>query len=395
MRRTLFMIAACTFPSCAASADVELVREVVKIPGSEVSFEIVRIPGGSASVEGGGEIELRSYWIGSREVTWAEFNLFFETKDLNDIDSVTRPTRTKTYLPQAGYPTKLDRPDLPATNVRWHAAVMYCEWLSRKTGHRYRLPTEAEWMRACGSAGSPDEVAWYVSNSGETTHPGGGKAPNAFGVHDMLGNVWEYCLEMAHPEDFVPFLKGGAWNSPPEELSAGPRKTVPVSWVNGYKPRSTWWLTGGHCQGFRVVRVDSEGSNDERKAYEAKVRVVVEKGEKKKRQWEGETDLFMRVTGEVRNEGDRAVDELEATVFYLTPAGKPHLVDVQGRDKPGAATFGKCYPALVNGSGGSTLRPGETRRFALDIPRSWDGPDDVAKDKFGARVSALILAPGK
>lgn len=83
----------------------------------------------------------------------------------------------------------------------------------------YRLPTEAEWEHACraGSSspryGKLDEIAWYRGNSGERAHAVGGRAPNAWGLYDMLGNVWEWCWDLYDAEVYGPYrvLRGGGW----------------------------------------------------------------------------------------------------------------------------------------------------------------------------------------
>ncbi len=113
-------------------------------------------------------------------------------------------------------PSAIRGPNRPVENVSWDDAVAYCERLTErgvKTSHRYgryafRLPTEAEWEYACRagtmtrwSCGDDEDtlgrVAWYAGNSRETTHPVGAKEPNNWGLYDMHGNVWEWCLDAA------------------------------------------------------------------------------------------------------------------------------------------------------------------------------------------------------
>ena len=94
----------------------------------------------------------------------------------------------------------------PVIHVCWNDAVAYCDWLSRKTGKSYRLPTEAEWEYAARGGNKSqgytysgnntiDDVAWYYGNSGSKTHAVGQKQANELGIHDMNGNVWEWCSD--------------------------------------------------------------------------------------------------------------------------------------------------------------------------------------------------------
>ena len=99
---------------------------------------------------------------------------------------------------------------LPVDTVSWNEAQEFARRLAAKTGKPYRLPTEAEWEYAA-RAGSDatfsfgddvadlDRHAWYGANSGGHAHPVGQKAPNAFGLHDMHGNVWEWVEDCYRP----------------------------------------------------------------------------------------------------------------------------------------------------------------------------------------------------
>ncbi|MEB3825989.1 formylglycine-generating enzyme family protein, partial [Phormidium sp. CCY1219] len=121
--------------------------------------------------------------------------------------------------------------NLPVENVFWHDAVAFCEQLSEKTGRVYRLPSEAEWEYACragtttpfhfGETITP-ELANYNGNypyaeeeKGEyrkKTTPVGNFPPNAFGLQDMHGNVWEWCQDTWHANYNGAPSDGSAWD---------------------------------------------------------------------------------------------------------------------------------------------------------------------------------------
>jgi len=116
--------------------------------------------------------------------------------------------------------------DHPVTCVSWNDVQKFIQWLNQKEGETYRLPTEAEWEYACraGSTtpfyfgsdkGRLGEYAWYWNNSGKKTHAIAQKKPNAWGLHDMHGNVWEWCHDWYgdYPSGFVTDPKGPSGGS--------------------------------------------------------------------------------------------------------------------------------------------------------------------------------------
>jgi len=133
--------------------------------------------------------------------------------------------------------------DLPVENVSWDDAVEFCKKLSelpeeKKTGRVYHLPTEAQWEYACRAGsktvysfddegGLLPEYGWFDRNSSDRTHTVGLLEPNAWGLYDMHGNVWEWCSDwyVEYPKGAVNdptgprkgsdrVLRGGSWNGP-------------------------------------------------------------------------------------------------------------------------------------------------------------------------------------
>jgi formylglycine-generating enzyme required for sulfatase activity len=124
-------------------------------------------------------------------------------------------------------------PQNPVNSVTQNEAEVFCKQLSKLTGKNYRLPTEAEWEYACRagtetrfSFGDDEnqlgDYAWFIDNSDNVTHPVGKKRPNPWGIYDMHGNVWEWCVnkwtghyDIAWKSYKGSLLRGGACDSYP------------------------------------------------------------------------------------------------------------------------------------------------------------------------------------
>ncbi|SEH05740.1 Serine/threonine-protein kinase pkn1 [Candidatus Venteria ishoeyi] len=144
--------------------------------------------------------------------------------------------------------------------------MAYCAWLTAQTGQSYTLPSEAQWEYAC-RAGSDmaycfgddeqqlKDYAWYADNADGQTHPVGEKQPNAWGLYDMHGNVWEWCLDRWHDSYKDAPVDGLAW----EAGQDNDRLLRGGSWYSGSRGcRSAYRyfsVSGSSYRGFRVVRL--------------------------------------------------------------------------------------------------------------------------------------------
>lgn len=230
---------------------------------------------GQANEKPAHAVRTADFLMGKYEVTVDQFALFTE-----DTGYLTAPEKRGwvididagmgSFVRREGIswrnPGFEQRGNHPVVWVDWHDALRFARWLSEKTGQKYTLPTEAQWefaakggrsQRWAGTSREEDleHFAWYASNSGMKTHEVGVLEPNGFGIHDLSGNVWEWCLDGYHDYGVAPhtlvdplvqrgdtrIIRGGSW-----------RVDAPLTtttYRNGYKP------TYSHSSmGFRLVR---------------------------------------------------------------------------------------------------------------------------------------------
>jgi formylglycine-generating enzyme required for sulfatase activity len=291
------------------------------IPGSDVSYDMLPIPGGkyqmgSPENEPGRKpdegpqhaVEIAPFWMGKCEVTWNEFELFMypneekktrEAKKLDPAlnaltDATTRPTQ-----PYVEMSFGMGKDGFPAISMTQHAANKYCEWLSAKTGHFYRLPTEAEWEYAAragtttayfwGDDADPKtlgEYCWWGKNSDFKYQKVGKKKPNPWGLHDILGNVVEWTLDQYDPAYYAhspaanpwnkatkPYphvARGGSWDDDdPAKLRVAARRASSSDWKiqDPQLPKSVWYHTDAQFLGFRLVRPLKVPTPEEAQAY--------------------------------------------------------------------------------------------------------------------------------
>jgi formylglycine-generating enzyme required for sulfatase activity len=125
----------------------------------------------------------------------------------------------------------------PVVGVNWQEARTFAERLSIKTGKKYRLPSEAEWEYACRAGeqydycggNDPGKVAWYGNENGDAQKVGR-KQPNAWGVYDMSGNVWEWTQDCKHADYNGAPANGSAWE---DAGGCGSRILRGGSWLSG------------------------------------------------------------------------------------------------------------------------------------------------------------------
>jgi formylglycine-generating enzyme required for sulfatase activity len=199
----MVLIPAGDFLMGSAESPEELAR---LFPGTEAAWYTLEQPQHRVKIT-------QPFAIGQSPVTVREFRAFVDDvgykTDAETRGGGDRWTGTEWKLdPEIDWrsPGFVQTDDDPVVLTSWDDAHAYCQWLRGKEGCIYRLPTEAEWEYAC-RAGSRSrfsfgddikylgEYAWYNENSNDITHPVRQKKPNAWGLHDMHGNVKEWCSD--------------------------------------------------------------------------------------------------------------------------------------------------------------------------------------------------------
>jgi sulfatase modifying factor 1 len=291
-----------------------------QIPGTDVSFDMVALPGGTFNMGSPDKEPLRNtdegpvrkitlsrFWIARTEVTWDEYLAFFratssqgrtegQVVSRKNADAITGAT------PPWGAPDQgWGKGSRPAITMSWHAANVYCQWLSKVTGKKYRLPTEAEWEYACRGGkttpyffpGNPKKltsegflkkifrpdttnissyVVYEVNSSARTKEPSAVKA-NPFNLKNMSGNVAEFCLDYYSPDTYKAdsslvvdprgpltgkehVIRGGSFKSDARDVRSASRDyTRTKAWLmtDPQMPKSIWWYSDCIDVGFRVV----------------------------------------------------------------------------------------------------------------------------------------------
>lgn len=233
---------------------------VETIPGTVVELEMIPVPAGRVEVEGPQgkrEVAVGPLWMSKHEITWDAYDVYVYGLDKQGgagaeaADAVSRPSKPY-VLPGESFGHQGN----PALAMTHEGAERFAEWLSAKTGKRYRLATEAEWEYVCraGSATTPPlgEQAWHWDNASDRTHKVGSLAANPWGFHDLLGNVAEW----VNGTDGVPVVKGGSFDSDAEDVHCGARRAQTPAWnaTDPQLPKSRWWLPDAPFVGFRIVR---------------------------------------------------------------------------------------------------------------------------------------------
>jgi formylglycine-generating enzyme required for sulfatase activity len=301
-------------------AEADMKAYTNTIPGTRVAYAMVPIPSGNfimgsptteahRNADEGPQhpVAIEPFWMEQCEVTWNEYELFMypdenapapptdgTTNYTSPVaDAVARPTK-----PYVEMSFGMGKDGYPAISMTQHGCNIYCQWLSAKTGHFYRLPTEAEWEYACRAGTTtayffgddPSQLgdyAWDADNSDMKYQKVGRKKPNPWGLYDILGNVDEWTLDQYDADYYKQFtalvtepwnkptktyplvVRGGSWQDDADKLRCARRLGSSPSWKmqDPQLPKSIWYFTDAQFVGFRIIRPLKIPSTDEMFKY--------------------------------------------------------------------------------------------------------------------------------
>ena len=304
-------------PASAAETEAEMLPYSQSIPKTKTKLEMIPIPSGSFLMGSPSDepdrrndegpqhrLTVSAFWMAKYETQWELYDVWrlsldepnapkrYDTRFARTPDATTRPSSA-----EVDQSFGMGHDGFPAINMTQLAAKTFCEWLTKTTGHYYRLPTEAEWEYAC-RAGTTTAYSWgddpslaseyacyYVLEDpvSEGYIKVGRRKPNPWGLYDMHGNVAEWCLDqyvadfyatpaaripnpIAVPTSLYPrVIRGGSWEHDVDGLRSAARDCSDGSWKvqDPQSPRSRWYHTDALFVGFRVVRPLSRPSEEE------------------------------------------------------------------------------------------------------------------------------------
>jgi hypothetical protein len=219
----------------------------VRVPGSTAELTFLPLPADPDAPDAPRPRLART------ELPWEAYDPWFLALDVPADERVTLDAESRPSKPYGAVDRGFGHDGYPAIGMTARAAELYAEWLSERTGGRFRLPTEAEWERAARAVDTSDleAVAWVFENSNDQTRPVATRKPSPHGFHDLLGNAGEWCTtpEGGH------VLRGGSYYDFAEEVSPATRVAYDVSWQrrDPQIPKSAWWLSDGPFVGLRLV----------------------------------------------------------------------------------------------------------------------------------------------
>ncbi|MDY7003819.1 MAG: SUMF1/EgtB/PvdO family nonheme iron enzyme [Cyanobacteriota bacterium] len=226
--------------------DTKLAQYFTETLADGIDLEMVAIPGGTFTMGSPKrekdsinrerpqhDVTVPPFFMGKYPITQGQWRAIASRTDLK-VNLDLNPDPSKFKEPYKG----INRWQRPVEQVNWYEAVEFCERLSKLTGKNYRLPSEAEWEYTC-RAGTTTPFHFGETITGELanyrasktygnepkgeyrkeTTPVGKFPPNAFGLYDMHGNIWEWCYEKKQ------LLRGGSWFSSPNWCCSGYRNT--------------------------------------------------------------------------------------------------------------------------------------------------------------------------